>query len=221
MSSLFKQQTFFFARRLRHFLPGLVLAQIPEALLILLNKGFEVYLDQSPKLSFLILYPLYCLTSSLSSAMSLQVVTSLPSMSAVQSLQLKRILPRLPGLLWTSLIFGLVMIPATLALVVPGIIVLSRYLFLPFLVIDSPNKKLGWYFSQSQKISSKNRIFCLATAALSFVLSLLSLLGVSLIEGWLPVSEASGLWFELLFGLIASVFLNAWVANLYVEISKP
>jgi len=131
MISFFKHQCLSFNRNWICFFPGLVLAQTPEAALILINKFSEGLLAGSPKLAFVLLYPLYCLASALSSVLTFKVILKQSAPPFFKD-QPQGMGPSLFPLLFTSMGLGLVMIPATLAFIIPGIYVLSRYLFIPF-----------------------------------------------------------------------------------------
>ena len=219
MTSFFKQQCLSFNKNWISLFPGLFFAQTPEAALILINKFSEGILTESPKLVFLLLYPLYCLASALSSVLTFKVIL-LQSNGQFFKAPSQRMGPFFFPLLLTSMGLGLVMIPATLAFIIPGIYVLSRYLFLPFLVFSFPTQKFGWYFSESNSLFHRNKGICFFTAFFSFLISALSFFGLSFFQEQGSLSAPSAILTELFLGILGSLFLNTWTATLFWEISK-
>lgn len=197
--------------------PWLLAAQIPEGLLSLIQKYFEVELPQSPKLAFLILYPLYCAAAAICSSTTYLIITTPSKTQLSWSYLIKKLNPKLRDLIFSSWVLGIVMIPATLALILPGIWVLSHYQFLPFSILDSSAPKVSSYFDLSKQLYLKNRRICLLTALLSFVISLIPYLGLSMFLLRI-IHPAFALGCEVISGMILSVVLTTWTATLYQEI---
>lgn len=202
-------------------LPWLFLVQSPEGALSLVQKYFETEWADSPKLSFLILYPLFCATAALSSAATYLIIKSDPERSFSWRYLIKEIKPKLRFLILTSWFLGIVIIPTTLAFVFPGIWVLSHYLFLPFCVLDSSDQKFSSFFNHSKQLSSQNREICLVTAFLSFFGSLLSYVGGLGLMSQVGIPSGLLLALETTLGVLVSVFLTTWTATLYQEVSNP
>lgn len=200
-------------------LPWLFLAQLPEGLLSFLQKYFETEWADSPKLSFLILYPLYCASSAVCSAATFAII-QMPSETSFSLRYLtKKLYPKMKYLILTSWLLGIVMIPAML-IIFPGIWILSQYLFLPFTVLTGPEKNFWFYFEASKNFSVSNRQVCLLTASLSFVVSLCSYLGLGILSQW---AQSSGLLLgtEAILSMLLSLLLTTWTATLYQEVSSP
>jgi len=219
MSYHFRSHREAFKRALLLF-PPLFLAQIPEGLLNIIQKHFETHLAQTPVLAFSILYPLYCASSAICSAISYTIIKDSGTTDLSFSYLIKKIVPHLRALILGSWILGVVMIPATLALVFPGIWVLSHYQFLPFSIVDSSNSSLTSCFDSSKSVSLRNRTVSLLTAFSSFFIGLLSYLGFGMISQ-ASIHSSFALGIEVVLGMILSVFLTAWTATLYQEASKP
>jgi len=201
------------------YFPWLFLAQIPEGLLSLIQKYFETEWADSPKLTFFILYPIYCASAAICSAATYVIIKSSPEIKISWHYLTKEIIPQLKFLILTSWLIGFVMIPATLAFVFPGIWVLSKYLFLPFCILTPGEQGFSHYFNVSKQLSDANRQICLFTAFLSFLVSLLSYFGIGLLSQWIS-SSALLLALEATLGMLLSVVLTTWTVTLYLEVSR-
>jgi hypothetical protein len=207
-----------FRQAMLHF-PWLFIAQIPEGLLSLIQKYFETEWADSPKLAFLVLYPLYCASAAICSAATFVIIRSQSETAISFRYLTKELFPKMKFLILTSWLLGLVMIPATLALVFPGIWVFSHYLFLPFCILTTSEQSLSSYFSLSKSLASTHRQVCLLTAFLSIWVSLLSYFGMGLLSQWI-FSPTILLGLEAVLGMLLSVTLTTWTATLYLEVSQ-
>ena len=207
-----------FRQAMLHF-PWLFLAQLPEGILSLIQKYFETEWANSPKLAFFILYPLSCASTAICSAAAFIIIKNPAEARMSLHYLTKELIPKMKYLILSSWLLGLVMIPATLAFVLPGIWVLSQYLFIPFCIVTAPSQGLSAYFSLSKNITGENRLVCLAAAFLSFFVSLWSYFGMGLLSHWI-FNPALLLGIEVVLGMLLSVFLTAWTATLYLEVSK-
>jgi len=207
-----------FRQAMLHF-PWLFIAQIPEGLLSLIQKYFETEWADSPKLAFLVLYPLYCASAAICSAATFVIIRSPAETTFSLGYLTKELFPKIKFLILSSWLLGLVMIPATLAFIFPGIWVLSQYLFLPFCIVTAPKQSLSSYFGLSKNLASTQRQICLLTAFLSFFVSLLSYFGLGLLSQWV-FSPALLLGLEAVLGMLLSIALTTWTATLYLEVSQ-
>ncbi len=206
-----------FQQAMLHF-PWLFIAQIPEGLLSLIQKYFETEWADSPKLAFLILYPLYCASAAICSAATFVIIRSQSETPISFRYLTKELFPKINFLILTSWLLGLVMIPATL-LFFPGIWVLSQYLFLPFCIVTAPKQSWSSYFSLSKSLASTHRQVCLLTAFLSFYVTLMSYFGMGILSHWVD-SSLLLLALEAILGMLLSVALTTWTATLYLEVSQ-
>ncbi|MFM8270296.1 MAG: hypothetical protein ACKN9V_08925 [Pseudomonadota bacterium] len=207
-------------KRALSFLPWLFLIHSPEGALGLVQKYFETEWADSPKLSFLILYPLFCAVAALSSAATYLIIKSYPEKPISFNYLIKEIKPKLIFLVLTSWLLGVLIIPATLAFVFPGIWVLSQYLFVPFCIMDSSDRTLSSFFNLSKVLSEKNRKICLLTAFLSFMGSLLSFVGGMGLMSQVGAPLGLLLILETTLSVLISVFITTWTATLYQEVSN-
>lgn len=197
--------------------PLLLAAQLPDGFLSLLQKLFETKLNEFPKLSFVFLYPGFCFSAALCSATTYSIIQS--DSSKTFKYHWNRIYSAFPKLFLSSFLLGLVLAPATMALIIPGIYVLSLYLFVPFVVLDNPNQTLSKIFGSSKTFSRLCKKLCFLTASLSFFLGLVSYLGPSLLSQFMEASSL-GPFFEVSFGMFVSLLLNIWTASLFLEINQ-
>lgn len=202
---------------LRHF-PVLLAIHLPEGFLTLLQHFFETAFPQSPKTAFFVLYPLLCFSAMLCSGITFLIVRTPETGRLIFHQVWKNLVPHLPALFFASLALGLIMIPATLCFLIPGLYVLTIYLFIPFFILEDPKRSLSGYFFQSKLLATKHITVCGLTALASFVTSLLPFLGFSLLDS--PLFDSGlGLALEAVSGMALSVLLNTWVSTLFLEVS--
>lgn len=199
------------------FTPALFLAQIPEGLVAVLQKFWETEESQHPFLSFFFLYPLYCAATSLGAVLTYTIIRQ-PQISSFKNIW-ECVYPRLPVILITSCILGLVMIPATLALILPGIYVLGFYLFVPYIAMDSSNLSVSQLFAQSKLLSRQAPGICFLTALGSFIFGIIGYLVPSSFSQMAGLFSF-GLFFEIGLGVLLSLTLNVWISTLYLEVSQ-
>jgi|LakMenEpi03Aug12_release.lakeMendotaPanAssembly.Ray.scaffolds.fasta_scaffold150842_2 hypothetical protein len=219
MAYRFKDHKKRFVEALLGHFPLLFAIHLPEGLLTLVQYFFESTFTQSPKTAFVFLYPLLCFSAIICSALSFLIVRSPETRKVNLYVLWKELQPHLAKLGLGSLALGLIMIPATLALLIPGLYVLTIYLFIPFLILEDAELKLSSCFYQSKVLAKEHIEICGLTALASFVISILPLLGLSLLDS--PLFDSTlGIALETVFGMVLSVLMNTWLSTLFLEVSK-
>lgn len=187
----------------------LLLCQIPEGLTTLIQKQWELSEKDSPGFLVIFIYPLFCIFSAISSGLTYLVIQRRPG-NSVELINVFRLLKA--GFLFlgfAAALLGFILLPAISAFIVPGVIVMAFYLFVPFIILDAPTQPFWSSFARSKILFQKNRFICLATAATMVLMSITSFFS------FLDTS----LLFELSMSIFLSLIFNIWLSTLYIEVS--
>jgi len=203
---------------LKPVVPILLLIQVPEALLGLLWRYLETHWAQQPYLVLIALYPPYCIFSSWCSALSFGVIRSLKTQPVSQPPLFRSFLRSHLKIAGAALLLGLVCIPAIL-LIIPGVILLAFYLYLPFILWNEPELSVSQAFSRSKVLAKKYFGVSLCTALASFLLSAVTPLTLSVVENRF-ISGWGSLMVELACSIALTFILNIWTTTLFLEVSE-
>jgi len=187
----------------------LLLCQIPEILVTLVQKQIEKDQTDPHFFLFFLIYPVFCIFSALSSALTYLVIEKSSKPRYLREV-LSALLSKLLLLSGAASLLGIVFLVATLAFVIPGVLVMAFYLFVPFLILQPPKGSFWSYFSESKQLFRKNKTICLFTSSAMVVLSILSFLGF--LEAPLIL--------EIGISLLLSLVLNVWISTVFIEVSR-
>jgi len=204
---------------LKPVIPILLLIQVPEALLGLLWRYLETQWAQQPYLILLFLYPPYCILSSWCAALSFGVIHPLKNPQSPHTPLVNNFFKSSLKIAGAALLLGLVCIPAIL-LIIPGVILLAFYLYLPFILWNEPQLSVSQAFSRSKALAKKYFEVSLCTALASFLLSAVTPLTLSLVENHF-ISGWGSVILELACSIALTFVLNIWTTTLFLEVSEP
>lgn len=203
---------------LKPVVPILLLIQVPEALLGLLWRFLETHWAQQPFLILVVLYPPYCVLSSWCAALSFGVIRSQRIPPTSQISLFHSFSKSFLKIAAAALLLGLVFIPAVL-LIIPGVVLLAFYLYLPFILWNQPELSVSQAFSRSKEIAKKYFALSLCTAILSFLVSAVTPIIISFVEKRF-ISGWGSLALELACSIALTFILNIWTTMLFLEVSE-
>jgi len=198
--------------KLKQIIPvlgSLLLCQTPEVFVTILQKKLEMSFSSMPVFSILIIYPLFCILTSVSSALSFLVIQKTVSKTKTEAI-FETLFSRFFLLSRASVLLGLISLLSTLAFVIPGIIVLAFYLFVPYLILTSQANSFWSFFSGSRELFRIHPILCLFSAT--------TITALSLVSFWRFMDAP--LVFEIGFSLFVSLIVNIWISTLFIEVVR-
>jgi len=139
--------------------PGVfLLIQAPGALLTLFDKSFMANLENLPPAQALPwIIPYFCISVVMTTLIAAATFTAVREETAGRKSSMvrafKNVLRQWIPLVAASIISGVVILAGFYAYLVPGIIVMGLYLFLPQLIIDEPGSALMIYFNRSWRLA--------------------------------------------------------------------
>ncbi len=160
--------------------PGVfLLIQTPGALLTLFDKTFMVNVENLPPAQSLPwIIPYFCvsviMTSFISAATYMAVLDESEGNKSSFKAAFKKVSGQLVPLFTGSLITGAVILAGFYAYLIPGILVMCLYLFLPQVIMNEPGQPLMVYFNRSWKMA---RSHIWSTLALVTAILIITLLG--------------------------------------------
>lgn len=186
----------------------ILLCQLPEGITTFIQKQWELAQPNSSGLLFVLVYPLFCVFSSISTSLTYLIIKKYRQPNSVKSIFLT--LSSSIFLLSGSAIFlGLIILPAILAFIFPGIIVMAFYLFVTFLILEDPNRPFWSFFSASKLLYNQNKIVCVITSVAMISISLFSFLGFL----------DAPLVFEIIISIFLGFIFNIWLSTLFIEVT--
>lgn len=203
---------------LKPVVPLLLLIQVPEALLGLLWRYLETHWAQHPYLVLLVLYPPYCVLSFWCSALSFGVIRQLKTQTVSEAPLLQSFLRSYLKIAGAALILGLVFVPSVL-LIIPGVILLAFYLYLPFILWNEPELSVSQAFGRSKALAKNYFGVSSCTAIASFLFSAVTPFLLSLVENRFILGWGS-LVVELACSIALTFVLNIWTTTLFLEVSE-
>lgn len=194
------------------YFPLVSLTQIPLAILVLLQRFLDPFLENHPIVAVVILLPLFSIGSSLGTAFN-YILINLPDrrnlrtfLKAIYSIGPTTITTLVLTSLMVAMFFGL----GLAAFILPGLYFMALYFFVPILVVSSSKQTVAQYLYASKQIvthSRKNFYVTLVIALAIFLMELpISFLVNQLSEqfGYAPLFDVS---FSICLGGLVDVFI--------------
>jgi hypothetical protein len=130
-------------------------------------------------------------------------------------------------LLLSAIVSGVLFALGVMAYVIPGILLMTFYLFVPYLIITEPKMPLATYFYRSSSLTKKNFLVVLSTVIVALVIFVVfQQLGEMLGERAMYSVEDSVIGNSLLiavtmlFSILINALVNIWLSHFYLELKQ-
>lgn len=206
----------------------LFLLQIPQGAAGLFQNLLENRLEREPLLAVVLFFPIFCIASALSSALTF---VSLERMARGEPTSVwsawKTILPKLPILVLTSLLVGAVFVLGFCALVFPAFYFMALYLFVPQLIVTEPRNALSVYLYRSTRLAKSSLWLCMATVFFSILLGIAAYLAAQTLGTWIAgfsdhntVRHVLFLSTDVSLTMVSGVCIDCWIACLFLRLKQ-
>ncbi len=207
------------------FWPILLLLQFSEGFAAVVEKFLEHRFDSSPILGALLFFPLFCMASTISNALTFLFLLHKQQSKPTQFKVLwKRVWDKKVPLILSSFVLGIVFLLGFAALVLPAFYFMALYLFVPQFVLTEESTVSG-YLYKSKRIASKRLWLCVASVSLAFTLGLISFLASESLGNWaggfsqIPlISFMISLCVDVFFSMLSGAVIDVWIAVLFFHL---
>lgn len=214
---------------------ALFLAQLPQGLLALLQTAIEHFMENRPIIGFAVIFPVFCITSAISSALTFSLLLQhtdgkKPNLLTAASI----VKSKFNTLLLGSLAVGVFFVLGLCALILPALYFMAVYLFVPHLILLNDKRPISAFLFQSKKWVTSSRTTLIQTMALILFMIALGigsyLAGQKLTEYIISLSSIGGgsgmialcvdMASSMLGGAILDVFVGYSFLNLKEQVEK-
>ena len=200
--------------------------QLPEGIAGTIETILEKQFEKQPVAAIVLFFPVFCIASTLSSAMTFAALNRLvngnrPSFNAVWG----DVYPKLGKLVLASLLVGLVFVLGFCAMVVPAFYFMALYLFVPQLIMSEPNCKLSVYLFRSTRLAKTNLVTCISTVTATIAIGILTYLLSQTLGTWAGgFSEDNAArtmivcGIDIFLSMFTGIFVDLWIAHLFLKL---
>lgn len=224
LKSLFQ----FTARHFREAPTHFILLQTLNGLSGLVAKALESRFENSPLLAGALFFPIFCIASTLTCALTFISVNERENGRRVNLTECFELLkPRLKSLVGASLALGFLFVLGLAALILPALYFMAIYLFVPLLLVSNSQMTLSPALYRSSKMIKNHRgtaAFTVFVILLVGVLTFLVSYSLGRFAGGITSIEALRFWvsagIDAFLTMLTGAMIDLWIAGFFMKVQK-
>ena len=187
---------------------AILAAQIPMGILVIVQRVLEPHLEKHPILISSFLLPIFSLGTSWGTALTFLLMGG-DSQAPIKDQLLQamaNLFHKFKALFLTSLLTAIFFALGLYAYLLPGIVFIALYFFVPILVVSEPEQPVSRYFYQSKQLVTKSYTLFFLTLSITLFTFFVEIPISYLVEF---LSERLG--YAIIFDVSISMFVTGFI----------